>query len=240
MSSIVIAGDTSGSVTLQAPATAGSTVLTLPSTTGTVMAPTSSGTAGQVLTSSGSATPTWTSPSAGAMTFISVQTVSGTPSTLDFTSGISATYDDYMVIFEDVAMSGTTTLLLFQFYKSGAFQTSTYRSNYIYAAGNSTSVFSTAVTSDGFVITRQSSTTAANLRSGTINIYNLNSATAYAASCTYMGQNHGSSATGLDNTLTFGGGSQGTAAAVTQLRFTPSGGATFTSGTFRLYGIQKS
>jgi hypothetical protein len=36
MSSIVIAGDTSGSVTLQAPAVAGTTVLTLPSTSGTL------------------------------------------------------------------------------------------------------------------------------------------------------------------------------------------------------------
>jgi hypothetical protein len=37
MASIVINGDTSGSVTLQAPATAGATVLTLPSTSGTVV-----------------------------------------------------------------------------------------------------------------------------------------------------------------------------------------------------------
>lgn len=37
MSSVVIAGDTSGSVTLQAPAVAGSTVLTLPSTSGTLI-----------------------------------------------------------------------------------------------------------------------------------------------------------------------------------------------------------
>jgi hypothetical protein len=37
MSSVVIAGDTSGSITLQAPAVAGSTVLTLPAQTGTVM-----------------------------------------------------------------------------------------------------------------------------------------------------------------------------------------------------------
>ena len=36
MSSIVIAGDTSGSVTLQAPSVAGSTILTLPATSGTV------------------------------------------------------------------------------------------------------------------------------------------------------------------------------------------------------------
>ena len=37
MSSIVVAGDTSGSVTLQAPAVAGSTVLTLPATTATLI-----------------------------------------------------------------------------------------------------------------------------------------------------------------------------------------------------------
>jgi hypothetical protein len=41
MSSIVVAGDTSGSVTLQAPAVAGSTVLTLPAVSGTVLTSTS-------------------------------------------------------------------------------------------------------------------------------------------------------------------------------------------------------
>ena len=37
MSSVVISGDTSGSITLQAPAVAGTTTLTLPSTSGTVL-----------------------------------------------------------------------------------------------------------------------------------------------------------------------------------------------------------
>lgn len=36
MSAVVIAGDTSGSITLDAPAVAGTTVLTLPATTGTI------------------------------------------------------------------------------------------------------------------------------------------------------------------------------------------------------------
>ena len=39
MSSIVVSGDTSGSVTLAAPAVAGSTTLTFPSTSGTVAVP---------------------------------------------------------------------------------------------------------------------------------------------------------------------------------------------------------
>jgi hypothetical protein len=37
MSSVVISGDTSGSVTLQAPAVSGTTTLTLPATTGNVL-----------------------------------------------------------------------------------------------------------------------------------------------------------------------------------------------------------
>jgi hypothetical protein len=42
MSSLVVAGDTSGSVTLSAPAVAGSTVLTLPSVSGTILTSASS------------------------------------------------------------------------------------------------------------------------------------------------------------------------------------------------------
>jgi hypothetical protein len=43
MSSVIVAGDTSGSVTLQAPAVAGTTVLTLPTTSGTVQVSGSAG-----------------------------------------------------------------------------------------------------------------------------------------------------------------------------------------------------
>ena len=46
MSSVVIAGDTSGTVTLAAPAVSGTTTLTLPATTGTVI---TTGTTGQVI-----------------------------------------------------------------------------------------------------------------------------------------------------------------------------------------------
>lgn len=48
MSSIVVAGDTSGSVTLQAPAVSGTTTLTLPSTSGNVLTSASSLTASQL------------------------------------------------------------------------------------------------------------------------------------------------------------------------------------------------
>jgi hypothetical protein len=48
MASIVVAGDTSGTVTLSAPATAGTTTLTLPTTSGTVLTSASSLTSGQL------------------------------------------------------------------------------------------------------------------------------------------------------------------------------------------------
>jgi len=49
MTALVLNGDTSGSVTLQAPAAAGSTVLTLPTTTGTVLTTAKTGTVLQTL-----------------------------------------------------------------------------------------------------------------------------------------------------------------------------------------------
>ncbi len=50
MSSVIIAGDTSGTVTLSAPAVAGTTTLTLPTTSGTVLTSVSTLTTAQVQT----------------------------------------------------------------------------------------------------------------------------------------------------------------------------------------------
>jgi hypothetical protein len=76
MSAVVIAGDVSGTVTLDAPANAGSTVLTLPATSGTILTTTGGvapGTSGNVLTSNGT---TWTSAAlpAGGVTSLNGQT----------------------------------------------------------------------------------------------------------------------------------------------------------------------
>jgi hypothetical protein len=66
MSSIVVSGDTSGTITLQAPAVSGTTTLTLPATSGTVITTTGGvtpSTAGNVLTSDGT---NWTSAALNA------------------------------------------------------------------------------------------------------------------------------------------------------------------------------
>jgi hypothetical protein len=67
MSSIVIAGDTSGSVTLQAPAVAGSTVLNLPATSGTIQ------TSGGGYTTNGVAFASSTSVLATGLVYLLVQ-----------------------------------------------------------------------------------------------------------------------------------------------------------------------
>jgi len=72
MSSVVISGDTSGSVTLQAPAVAGTTVLTLPATSGTVIT-TTSGTASSATTAT-----TATNLAGGSNGTIPYQSASGT------------------------------------------------------------------------------------------------------------------------------------------------------------------
>jgi len=70
------------------------------------------GTNGQVLTSAGSGLPTWSTPSSGALVFISSQTVTTTVASVDFTSGIDATYNNYYVVFSNFRLSASSRLRL--------------------------------------------------------------------------------------------------------------------------------
>jgi hypothetical protein len=87
MASIVVAGDTSGTVTLTAPAVSGTTTLTLPTTNGTLVTTAS----GQTLTSPTIATPTITGQATiptinltgGQITFPATQSASADANTLD-------------------------------------------------------------------------------------------------------------------------------------------------------------
>ena len=111
MSSIVVSGDTSGSVTLSAPAIANTTVLTLPSVSGTVL----TSATGQTLTS-----PTITSPTIsgavvsamGSSVITSGTAVASTSGTsIDFT-GIPSWAKRVTVMFNGVSTSGTTAVLV--------------------------------------------------------------------------------------------------------------------------------
>ena len=92
MAQISIAGDTSGTVTLAAPAVSGTTTLTLPTTSGTVVADTATQTlTNKTLTSPTIATPTITGQATiptinltgGQITFPSTQSASADANTLD-------------------------------------------------------------------------------------------------------------------------------------------------------------
>jgi hypothetical protein len=156
MSSVVISGDTSGTVTLQAPAVSGSTVLTLPATSGTVLTTASGtaatatnlaggsngtipyqsasgttqmlavGTSGQLLQTNGAGAPSWVTPSVGAMTLISTQTANASTS-ITFTG--LATYSKYQIIIENLYGVSAPNLFL----QLGYGATPTYiTSNYQY------------------------------------------------------------------------------------------------------------
>ena len=111
MSSIVVSGDTSGSVTLSAPAVAGSTVLTLPSVSGTVL----TSATGQTLTSPTITSPTITGAIVSAMgssVITSGTAVASTSGTLiDFT-GIPSWAKRVTVMFNGVSTSGTSNYLI--------------------------------------------------------------------------------------------------------------------------------
>jgi hypothetical protein len=89
MSQVIIAGDTSGTITLQAPAVSGSTTLTLPATSGTVLT-SAGGTITGTTTFSGGVANTYgfgvgtAVPSSGAgISFPATQSASSDPNTLD-------------------------------------------------------------------------------------------------------------------------------------------------------------
>lgn len=236
MSSIVIAGDTSGSVTLQAPATAGSTVLTLPSTTGTVMAPTSSGTAGQVLTSSGSATPTWATPSSGALTLLSTVTASAS-ATVDVETTFDSTYDAYMLVVSGAKPATDSVSLLARMKIGGSYiTTSTYISTggYTSLAGNQETTLATEIT----LVSGVWGNDAASSCDVVIYIFNPSS-TAFKKQIRYEATSLRID-TGATQVQTRSGlGVNNGTAALTGIRFFASSG-NISAGKFRLYGLANS
>jgi hypothetical protein len=100
-----------------------------------LIAGSSAGTTGQVLTSAGSGnTPTWTTPSVGAMTLISTQTASG--SAVSFT-GLSG-YNKYQIIFDNLnlATASNNIQLLVGTGSGPTYITSNYNNNTWYVNGS--------------------------------------------------------------------------------------------------------
>jgi hypothetical protein len=230
----VVTADASGVLGLQA---AGNTGITLNSSRAIgVGASPSYGTAGQALLSAGSAAaPTWGTP-VGGLNFISSQTVSTAVASVDFTSGIDSTYDDYMILIENATSSAASANARFYLYQSGAFSSSYTSANMVSQSGN--------------VITSETSVTVAFIGANTaatfatttvwnanLLLQNVNSST--VRRIPLMGTVSAQGVAATANMLQQISSTSNTAAVVTGFRFAYSTG-NVAAGTIRLYGIAKS
>lgn len=210
MSSVVIKGDTSGQITLAAPAVAGTNTLSLPASTGTVVVESAAVSAvGQIPFSTDGSTYT---PTAKIVSGTSQASTTGTA--IDFT-GIPSWAKRITVMFNGVSLSGTDDFLV-QLGTSGGFVTSGYAST----SGYSTTY---ATSTSGMVIAGLSVATALFQGAMTINLF----------SGTSWVNNHSGAQTGTARYVA-GGGSVDAGGVVTQIRITRSGTNTFDAGSINI------
>ena len=218
MSSVAIAGDTSGSVTLQAPAIAGTTVLTLPTTSGTILtttggvAPT---TAGNVLfTTNGTS---WSSTA--KITQATVQNASG--NNIDFT-GVPSWVKRITVLYENVSTTGTDPVQIQLGYGVTPTYVNTGYTSHTFSYNSTTATSS----STGFVNDQGSSSGGASAsRNGAITLYLQNASTNIWVSSGVI----------VTNNVTPSAGRVTIPGALTAVRITTTGGIqTFDSGTVNI------
>ena len=138
------------------------------------------GTAGQVLTSGGAGAPTWAAPATSGLVFISSQTVSTPVASVDFTAGISSTYDDYQIVFENVTAASANAYIQFFLYQSGSFSATYSVASLSGANGNIVSSYTNGAATE-INVTAGTPTTATTYR-GNLLLMNVNSATARGVS----------------------------------------------------------
>lgn len=198
------------------------------------------GTSGQVLTSGGSgAAPTWTTPSAGALVLISTTTASGSANTFDITTGFSSTYDDYLIIGENIRLGVTASdYMAFRMYTGGSVRTSSYQYNSLSIITAPSVSRSTSDSSVPMVAQVYGSTSVISFN---IFLRNANSASAriqgqLSVACTDDSYADGNN----QNNTMFGNTATTSALSGIRLYWPGNASSTFSSGTLRLYGIAKS
>jgi hypothetical protein len=140
MSSVVISGNTSGTITLDAPAVAGTTTLTLPTTTDTLVGKTTTDT----LTNKTLTSPVIDGTPTGVGVLTAGTSVSASGTSIDFT-GIPSWVKCITVMFNGVSTNGTSNFQI-RLGSSGGVEAT----GYISSANYSTS--SSAAASTGFFI----------------------------------------------------------------------------------------
>ena len=194
------------------------------------------GTSGQVLTSAGSGMPTWTTP-AGALVFISTQTVTTPVASVDFTTGIDSTFDNYQIIFSNftVAAGGRLGLRLRQV---TTFKTADYV-NLNLNVQNGSVIASGFSTTDTFIMANNGGTPDSNsFWSGYFNLTDANNSTQRRPAVNGYSGCIGNTA--VSSTIQSFSGAQDVAGVITGFQLVSRSGSNLNSGTVTLYGIKKS
>jgi len=185
---------------------------------------TAAGTSGNVLTSNGSVWASTAPAGGGAWELISTTTVSGSPQTINITSGIDSSYDNYVLVVNNLTMTVVDSCYM-RWYKTGSLISS---STYDFTEIGS----SVAGRASQSRINLPSPSPAGSSVNGYFYLLNANSTTARGAG--YLSQFQRS------NEMRFASGSSNNSGAVTGLQILTEVAATFTTGTVRLYGIKNS
>ena len=201
------------------------------------------GTSGNVLTSNGT---TWqsTAPSASAPGLVCIAVASASSSaTIDFTSGIDSTYEEYQVHFESVIPATNAALFFVRASSDGGSTWASSAGDYSYAntaPGTSGSSANAGDSSADKIILTDTTDGVSNTAShggisGVISLF-YPSGTSSAKLYTFHTAYHSTSSA---LRACIGGGSRRTTSAVNGIRLYFSTG-NITSGLFKLYGVRKS
>jgi hypothetical protein len=197
------------------------------------------GTSGQVLTSTGAgSSPTFQALPASSSALTLIQTKSASASSaVTFTTGITTTYNNYLLIFDSALASNTGAVLQIQFSTNGgsSYINSNYNGSCTITAVGATTFTSQGSASSSLFLTGPQNTSNTNVFSaGTIYLNNLTSG---ASDANIYGQGigkNGSVSWSLMNVYGFLGGTN----VVNALNIFYSAG-TITTGNFSLYGYSK-
>lgn len=211
--------------------------------TGAFQSIASVGTSGQVLTSNGAgALPTFQSNPSGAGAFVYLGSVTASASaTVNFDNLLSATYDNYMVVFEGVQNATDTTWMKARFGTGGTptYQTTNYAGNCHGFESTTNYYFANSGTGAIDVTYNNASYLALEATNQSLNgrslITNANASTykALTTQHTYINSLNGNTTEGGSGAL------WQSSTVITSIQYFMNGG-NVTAGTFKLYGFKNS
>jgi hypothetical protein len=193
---------------------------------------TGAGTVGQVLTSAGAGAPVW--GAGGGLNLISSQTITTAVASVNFTSGINSTYDNYYVVFSNfkVQVGGRLRLRLRQ---GTTFVTADYATFEI-DAGSGGSIGSSGSTTKTVLMQTRGTPDTSSTFSGYFTLQSVNNTTRRSPAANgYIGMLCDTGITMSSGLFT---GTVDVAGAITGFQFLSDSG-NLTAGTVALYGMAK-